>query len=357
MAVAFSIRKLKIRHFHSSNPNVVKKSSENYSFGQLFLNLNKLYLLTSLCDLIIYINPIKPINMKAKLVFALLFILSFASAQNTLVFQPGGGANDGKDEGTLTGGKDTWVNRDAPTGNNGSLEYSLCSPRSNCNESDYKSYFKFDVSTLPDSVSSVFFGVAHFEHTNVCYSNCSADFYFYRCTSAWDEMTLVQSILPSEETEPFYGPIPITFPNNFGGQEYDITSAYRYWKKNPNTNFGFTVYSPVLDCNNACVYFGVKTSDDTVKANRPYLKIESPVTTGISQKTLNPVFSPNPFNDYIKFYLPNMQSYYFTNIKGQKMKVEYDSFSNQFNTASLPRGLYFLHVFTDERETVVKLMK
>lgn len=295
--------------------------------------------------------------MKAKLVFAMLFILGCASAQNTIIFQPGGGANDGTDEGTLTGGKDTWENRYTPTENYGSLYYSLCSPRSNCNESDYKSYFKFDVSTLPDSVSSVVFGVTHIEHTNVCYSNCSADFYFYRCTGAWDEMALVQSNLPSEEPDPFCGPINITFPNDFGVKEYDITSAYRYWKKNPDANFGFTVYSPVLDCNNACVYFGVRTSDDTVKANRPYLKIETPVVTGISEKTLNPVFSPNPFNDYLNFSLDNLKSYYFTDIKGQMIEVVYNSSSHQFNTTPLQEGIYILHAFAGEKEVVVKLIK
>ena len=295
--------------------------------------------------------------MKAKLVFVMLLIFGYSSAQNTIIFQPNGGANDGTDEGTLTGGKDTWENRYTPNDNFGSLEYSMSTPRSNCNESDYKSYFKFDVSTLPDSVSSVVFGVTHFEHTNVCYSNCSADFYFYRCTSEWNEMALIQSNFPSENPEPFYGPISITFPNNFGVKEYDITSAYRYWKKNPNTNFGFTVYSPLIDCNNACVYFGVKTSDDTAEANRPYLKIETPFTTGISQMTSKPVCSPNPFNDHIKFSLANLKSYYFTDMKGQKIEVEYDSSSQQFNTTRMLKGVYFLHAFADEKEFVVKLIK
>ena len=295
--------------------------------------------------------------MKTKLVIAMVFIFGCVSAQNTIIFQPSGGANDGSDEGSITGGKDTWENRYTPNDNFGSLEYSMSTPRSNCNESDYKSYFKFDVSTLPDSVSSVVFGVTHFEHTAYCYSNCSADFYFYHCTSAWDEMALVQSNLPSEDPEPFCGPISITFPNNFGVKEYDITSAYRYWKKNPNTNFGFTVYSPLIGCNNASVYFGVKTSDDSIAANRPYLKINTPFTTGISKKTLNPTISPNPFNDYIKVNVTNLKSYYFTNIKGQKIEVEYDSASQQFNTTRLLKGIYFLHVFTDEKEAVVKLIK
>jgi hypothetical protein len=295
--------------------------------------------------------------MKAKLVLAMLFIFGCATAQNTIIFQPGGGANDGSDEGTITGGKDTWENRYTPTDNFGSLTYSLCTPRSNCNESDYKSYFQFDVTTLPDSVSSVAFGVTHFEHTDVCYSNCSADFYFYRCTSAWNEMALIQSNLPSEDAEPFCGPIPIAFPNNFGVKEYDITSAYRYWKKNPNENFGFAIYSPLIGCNNTCVYFGVKTSDDTVKADRPYLKITTPFTTGISKKALNPVISPNPFNEYVKINVANLKSYYFTDVKGQMIEVEYDSASQQFNTTRLLKGIYFLHVFADEKEAVIKLIK
>lgn len=299
----------------------------------------------------------KSILMKAKLVFAMVCISVGVCAQSTIIFQPGGGANNGTDEGTLTAGKDTWENRYTPTENFGSLEYVLSSPRSNCNESDHKAYFKFDVTSLPDSVSSVVFGVTHFEHTNYCYSNCSADFYFYRCTSAWDEMALVQSNLPSEEQDPFFGPITITFPNNFGVKEYDITSAYRYWKKNPGSNFGFAVYSPVVGCNNASVYFGVKTSDDVIESNRPYLKIETGVTTGISQKTAGPVFSPNPFSDHIKCNINNLKSYYFTDIKGQKVEVEYESSSRQFNTTHMLKGIYILHAFTDKEEIVVKLIK
>jgi hypothetical protein len=295
--------------------------------------------------------------MKAKLVFAMLFILGCASAQNTIIFRPSGGANNGDDEGTSAAGKDTWENRYTPTENFGNLQYSLASPRSNCNESDYKSYFKFDVASLPDSVSSVVFGVTHFEHTSYCYSNCSADFYFYRCTSVWDEMALVQSNLPSEYPDPFFGPLTITFPNDFGVKEYDITSEYRYWKKNPNANFGFAVYSPVLGCNNASVFFGVKTSDDTVADNRPYLKIESPFTSGISETTLKPVVTPNPFNTYLQCNLNNLKSYYFTDMKGQKIEVGYNSSSQQFNTTHLQKGIYLLHVFADEKEVVVKLIK
>lgn len=302
-------------------------------------------------------KPIKLINMRAKLVFAMFFIFGCATAQNTIIFQPSGGANNGTDEGTLTGGKDTWENRYTPTLNYGNSVYSLCTPRSTCNQSDYKSYFKFDISTLPDSVSSVVFGVTHIEHTTYCYSNCSADFYFYRCNSAWDEMALVQSNLPSEEPEPFCGPISIQFPNNFGVKEYDITSAYRFWKKNPTSNFGFTIYSPASGCNNASVFFGVKSSDDTIAANRPYLKITTPVITGISQKTIKPVCSPNPFNEYIKFNSDNLKSYYFTNIRGQRVEVAYNSSSQQFNTTRLPKGIYFLHAFADEKEVVVKLIK
>lgn len=305
----------------------------------------------------VFSNFLKNKKMKTRLMCAMLFVLGCLSAQNTVIFQPSGGANNGNDEGTLTAGKDSWVNRYAPTENNGYTGSSLASPRTNCNESDYKSYFRFDVTNLPDSVTSVVFGVTHFEHTSYCYSNCSADFYFYLCTSAWDEMTLVQNNLPAEVAEPFCGPISISFPNNFGVKEYDITSAYRYWKKNPSLNYGFTIYSPTVGCNNASVYFGVKTSDDVDEANRPYLKIEKPSITGLNQSALKQAISPNPFNDYIKVNISNLNSFYFTNIKGQKIDVKYDSSNQQFLTSHLQKGIYFLHLFIDEKETVVKLIK
>jgi len=295
--------------------------------------------------------------MRTQLVIALLSVVANLSAQNIMIFQPSGGLNDGSDEGSLSGGKETWVNRHAPTENYGSLDYWLTSARSNCNTSDYKGYFKFDVSGLPDNVNSVHFGVTHIEHTANCYSNCSADFYFYLCTSPWDEMTLIQENLPSEDTNSFFGPITIDFPNNFGLKEYDITSAYNYWKTNPQLNHGFVVYSPTVGCNNAGVFIGVQTSDDEIEENRPYLKVDYSDQTGIRQYLANFDVSPNPFNDFININLDNISYYSITNIKGQKVKAEYSSTNHQISTSHLSKGIYFLHFEINKEVKVVKLIK
>ena len=75
----------------------------------------------------------------------ILFAVHFTYGQNlVMTVQPTGGLNNGTDSGTATAGKDTWVNRFSPTSNYGALETILSSPRSNCNPSDYKSYFQFD---------------------------------------------------------------------------------------------------------------------------------------------------------------------------------------------------------------------
>ncbi|MBR8536385.1 T9SS type A sorting domain-containing protein [Carboxylicivirga sediminis] len=295
--------------------------------------------------------------MRTILLLALLFMGSYVSAQNIMIYQPGPGANNGSDEGGLTGGKDTWVNRYSPGDNKGGLDHVLTSPRSSCNESDYKGYFKFDVSTLPEEVNAVYFGVTHIEHTSYCYSNCTADFYFYLCTSDWDEMSLVQNNLPTEESTAFFGPLAISYPNNLGVQEYDITSAYNYWKENPELNFGFVVYSPTTGCNNASVYFGVKSSDDAVEANRPYLKIDYSGSTAVHDLAKATTVGPNPFTDFINLPAAGVVNCYLTNLNGQKMDVGYSQGVKQLFTAHLPRGVYLLHLELEGQSITHKLIK
>ncbi len=295
--------------------------------------------------------------MKTKLVLLLLLTIGLLPTQSQIIFQPSSGANNGQDNGSETSGKDSWVNRDSPTTNYGSLNYSLSSPRSSCNVSDYKMYFKFDVTNLPAIVSAVYFGVTHIKHDNYCYSNCNANFYFYRCTSEWDEMALIQSNLPSEDPTSFYGPINITFPNDLGNKEYDITPTYRFWKENPGLNFGFVIYSPTLGCNNASVFFGVKTSDDAIENERPYLKIVNSTTALNHQQTTKSTPFPNPFDNRINIDVSNVSSCYFTDIKGQMINAKYDASSKQFQTEDFPKGVYFLHLLASGKNSVYKLIK
>lgn len=283
--------------------------------------------------------------------------LGMLSAQNMLIFQPDSGANDGTDIGGLLGGKDTWVNRYAPGDNYGNMYVVLASPRSNCNPSDYKSYYQFDVSGLPEVVDSVFFGVTHLPHDTYCYSNCNADFYFYYCASPWDEMTLIQNSLPAENPTAFYGPIPISYPNDFGNREYEITTAYNYWKDTSNANYGFTVYSPTVGCNNASVGFYTYSSDDSVATNRPYLKIYYPSQAGLEENAFTLDVFPNPFGDFLLVNLTGIETFYMADLTGRRFQITYDASSKSINTASLAKGIYFLYLESHGKQAVKKIIK
>jgi hypothetical protein len=254
---------------------------------------------------------------------------------------------------------DSWVNLYTPQANYGDGLYALSSPRSTCNTSDYKSYFRFEVAELPEEVDSVFFGVTHLPHTSYCYSNCDADFYFHYLTSPWDEMTLNQSNLPSEDPAAFYGPINITFPNDFGTQEYDITNAYNYWKTEGVDNFGFVTYSPTSGCNNAAVQFMAYSSDDTLETRRPYLKIYYNGPTGINDAAKKDAVTvyPNPFKDQLIFDATAFDRYYLTDLYGKVVDVTYDEGLGGFHTDQLSTGLYILHLEKGNRYHSVKVIK
>ena len=290
----------------------------------------------------------------------LTLLLSFycLNSQSTMIYQPSGGLNTGSDSGTINGGKDTWENRYAPTDNNGSSYYMGASPRSTCNPSDYKSYIQFDLSNLPSTVDSVFFGITHVEHTTYCYSNCNADFYFYYVNSSWDEMSLNVTNAPTEDSLPFYGPINVTFPNNYGNREYNITNAYNQWKTGGKVNNGFTIYSTTVGCNNAAVTIGNYTSDDTIASRRPYLKIyyNSTKLNELNQE-LNVKAYPNPFNNELKINLTDIDSYFLTDVAGRKHTVSFDNKSGIFNTANLKSGIYILRIEKDDKVKNLKVIK
>jgi len=294
---------------------------------------------------------------KLILLLVVSLLINLVSAQNVLVFQPSGGANDGTDNGGINTGKDTWANRHDPAENQGVDMYALSSPISNCNTSDYKSYFQFDIDTLPQVVDSVFFGVTHHPHTANCYSNCVADFYFYYVTESWDEMTLVQQSEPIDDTTAFFGPLTISFPNDFQNQEYDITNAYNYWKTAGVSNYGFTIYSPTVGCNNAAVTFGVRSSDDTIAINRPYLKIYYSSQTGIYENTLNAKVYPNPCGDILKIEIDQIDHYYFSDITGRRFELPYSESTKVFDTSSLKSGVYILSIKKNNMRRSYKILK
>lgn len=260
--------------------------------------------------------------MKTQLhLFLLLFISASAFAQTPIIFRPGPGNNDGTDEGGLTGGKDAFVYEGDPGLNYGSNAVVEALPISNCNATHCEAFMQFDLTTLPANVESVHLVVKHAPHTTYCYSGCAADFYFAILTGAWDEMTINYNNFPARGDD-FYGPVPISFPNDFGTVEYDITDAYIAWKSGATPNYGFTIYTPTIDCNNAAVYFMVSSSDDTEEANRPCLKIvesSSGIDKG-TQKTRCTVF-PSPASDALNVVFtlssPQTVSFSLTDLTGR----------------------------------------
>lgn len=212
--------------------------------------------------------------------FSLFVGLFAADAQATseIIFRPGPGKNNGSDNGSISGGKDTYVSgfydgpNDHRNRNFGSEAVIVGTPRTNCNPSETRAYIQFDLSSLPADVQQVFLGVTHFPHTTYCYSNCNADFYFFPVSQSWNETNLSFNTKPTEGTA-VYGPVNITFPNDFKTREYDITGIYRNWKNGSVPNYGLAIYSPTVGCNNAAVSFYVHSSDDPDQNVRPYLRI------------------------------------------------------------------------------------
>lgn len=249
--------------------------------------------------------------------FILLGILSvtagFSQINAVYVFRPDSGMNNGLDSGTVNGGMDAWAYEGNPSTNymNAAPLYAL--PSSNCNNTKANAYIRFDLRSIfiPGTLDSVCVGFKHAPHTSYCYSHCSANFYFAHLTSKWNEQTITYNNQPTRGAD-FYGPIPISFPNDFGVREYNITQAYNDWKFDFVPNNGFVIYSDEVGCNNAAVGFYATTSDDTAITARPYLKFYyhyfpagmKDAEFSISQVTTGPV----PASDQLNIYLRDAES-------------------------------------------------
>ncbi|HXU26809.1 MAG TPA: DNRLRE domain-containing protein [Bacteroidia bacterium] len=229
-----------------------------------------------------------------------IFLSGLMLAQTPIIFRPGPGLNDGTDEGGANTGKDLYVT-DGDNITHGDEGAFTTSPVSNCNNTTVISFFKFDVSTLPAVVDSVVLVFHHYDPAPYCYSNCVADFHFAVVTQPWSETTLQFTSLPTKDPTPFYTMLNHQWNDSLKEKGYNITPTYLDWRNGTIANNGFEIYSSTIGCNNACVYFNGRTSDDTTSggAYRPYLAIYTP-TNGIASylsKKLGLVCYPNPSSD------------------------------------------------------------
>lgn len=298
---------------------------------------------------------------------AFLFIAQLLFAQTPIIFRPSPGSNDGTDEGGASGGKDAWVYEGDAANNYGTSGYIQALPISNCNATHCEAFIQFDLSSLPADVDSVFFGVKHYPHTSYCYSGCDADFYFALLAAAWDETTINYNNFPARGSD-IYGPVNISFPNDFGFVEYDITAAYRSWKNETVPNYGFNIYSPTVTCNNAAVFFNIASSDDTEEANRPYLKIVTP-PVGIESslaKQIGLQCYPNPAGNQttFEFILAASQNIVFelADVTGRLISTREYALAAGTNKLSVSlsdvnAGLYYYRLKTNAGEVAGKLIK
>ncbi len=190
------------------------------------------------------------------------------------IARPEPGLNDGTDNGTKQSGKDAFGGSSSQNGyNDGGISAAIIvTPISNCNDTEIDGFIQFDVTSLPSTVEHVYLGFTHYPHTSYCLSNCDANFYFYPLTAAWQENTVSPSNHPTASLTPAYGPINVTFPNDFGTREYEITDLYQQWRSGSLANYGIEISSPTVGCNNAAVMFSVHSSDSEIN-KRPYLRI------------------------------------------------------------------------------------
>lgn len=207
--------------------------------------------------------------------FFLIMAVSIVTAsfsQSVMTFRPGPGLNDGTDEGGLNGGKDSFVYDEQYNVNYGTQIYVATNPISTCNLTNLQAYMKFDVTSLPGEVDSVFVWFYNFAYNVNCYSNCDNTFDLRYVESEWNEMTLTWENRPASGL-PFSDTVRITFPYNGGPVRLDVTEAYRLWRAGNTPNYGFTIYPLDGWCNNACVSFAPYSSDEVEETRRPYLEI------------------------------------------------------------------------------------
>lgn len=236
------------------------------------------------------------------LVFAATLFQGLVMAQAPIIFQPGPGLNDGTDMGTIDAGMDATVNESTPAINYGDNSAMVSLPPSYCNETEVEAYIRFDVSSLPANVDSVFLNFYHLPQTNYCYSNCDSWWFFSSLDTEWDEMTVNWTDKLDYGTA-FYDSIHFVFPDTGGWHRYDITSQYNNWKSGVTFNYGLAIYSTTEGCNNAAIMFYVASSDDTTDGGiyRPYLEVyETPNDVNPALKdNLAVTVYPNPSNDII----------------------------------------------------------
>lgn len=252
---------------------------------------------------------------KILLTFLCILLATGVFSQNVLLFQPGPGNNDGTDEGGMNSGKDAMTYQLLDSVNYGANMSIATYPLSVCNAYNFRAFLKFDVSTLPDAVDSVFACFSTEATGSVCNTNCDNRFELRRVISPWDEMTLTWNNMPYIG-EAISDEVHIVHPYAGGLVRLNITEAYNKWRNEIIPNHGFIVYPKDGECNLGNVYFSFPSSDNIYDTTqRPYLEIHvSTESAGAPNRLIGAVYAyPNPSGEQsvIRFQARQSGTYQF----------------------------------------------
>lgn len=187
------------------------------------------------------------------------------------LLRPSAGRNDGTDQGSESGGKDTYTFGLTPDANYGAEVVAIGQPESDCNNATGVAYVQFDVSSLPEAEGRVLLGLTPYPHAGSCQSNCVIDVYFYLVAEPWDEIKVTFNHAP-ELGASILGPIHIDGHADFQPREFDISAVARDWQRLNLPNYGLAFTSPTVGCNDGSAHFGFYTSDEPDIRKRPYLR-------------------------------------------------------------------------------------
>ncbi len=195
-----------------------------------------------------------------------------------LTFQPSSGLNNGTDEGSGTGGKDTYI--DSPYGD-ASVNFGSNAELMFDYYTSYSGYplLKFDVSTLPNNIASA---RLYLYATSNCggapnQSTCpNMNWVINSITSAWNEMTITYNTRPTLTGS--YGtlniPASVTGIENARWVSVDITNLYNDWKNGIVTNYGIGFTRSGSSGDGGVWYNHVASSDYVTASLRPKLVIQ-----------------------------------------------------------------------------------
>lgn len=193
-------------------------------------------------------------------------VVDHGDGTSTLIFQPGPGLNNGTDQGTLDAGKDASVlihdGGQFNYGNSGWLNHFA----SNCNGWNALSFYRFNVSDLPDptDVISVKLSLYHtlLRAYNWGWQSPTTSFSLHPVLADWNEMTVLYTTKP-----PYGGAVATTTVNSSVGRSIptgqghhiffegwatmDITALYNAWKAGAMPNHGVAYRRINVWCENA----------------------------------------------------------------------------------------------------------